>query len=158
MPRQRGPFDKLVDAEVEKLSTRQYFLKRVMKADIIGTPDVQRLLLDLRKNYSSWKLYEMVVRQIDQRISRALCAKDENGFRMYASVVADGERRWMRVRELTASQLRTIVGRLEKQSRALNRAAKPYHVLIEELDATGRPDAKADEVWLKALPRMLQAA
>ena len=156
MTQERTPIDKLIEPAVNKVAktTKGYFLKSEVVNEIRGQRGLGSALAKLKATYSVWKFDQVIVRYIDRRVGEVLAMKDFNGIRVYECYsTGNRERRWLRLRAMTADMLRAVMQETRVQARQLELKGAGYQFFIQEL-AKLAPTATVDEVYDKVAPKI----
>ena len=115
-----------------------------------------KVLTDLRTKHGAWKLDQLIKRYVDTRVGQALQQRDANGIRVYECyAVGKPERRWLPLRAMTAVTLRNVMQQTRVQARQLSVKGEGYHILLDELEKLGQPNATVDEVYDKVIKKII---
>ena len=159
MARKKTYIDSQIEPAIEKIvkeSGASYFTKKDVVDQIKKVRKVASLLNDLQKRHSGVGADEIVVRYIETAVGQALQKKDANGLRVYECYSAgERQRRWMRLRAMTADQLRVAMQAANRGARELQVKAEGYQLILDELEK-GPPGATVDDVYDEVVPRILE--
>lgn len=156
--REKTKIDKLIEPAIQKVAKRTadtYFWKSSVVNEVLKNRQLAGIVTDLRTRYGAWKLDQLMMRYIDSHVGHVLQQRDANGIRVYECyAVGKPERRWQPLRAMTANGLRSVMQQTRVQARQLTLKGEGYHIFLEELEKLGQPDARVDEIYEKAAPRI----
>ena len=159
MARRKTYLDSQIEPAIEKVvrkSGASYFTKKDVVDQIKKVRKVSSLLDDLQRRHAGVGADEIVLRYIETAVGQALQKKDANGLRVYECYSAgERQRRWMRLRAMTADQLRVAMQAADRGARELQLKAEGYQLILNELEK-GPPGATVDDVYDEVVPRILE--
>lgn len=159
MARRKTYLDSQIEPAIEKVvrkSGASYFTKKDVVDQIKKVRRVSSLLDDLQRRHAGVGADEIVLRYIETAVGQALQKKDANGLRVYECYSAgERQRRWMRLRAMTAEQLRVAMQAADRGARELQLKAEGYQLILNELEK-GPPGATVDDVYDEVVPRILE--
>ena len=159
MARRKTYLDSQIEPAIEKVvrkSGASYFTKKDVVDQIKKVRKVSSLLDDLQRRHAGVGADEIVLRYIETAVGQALQKKDANGLRVYECYSAgERQRRWMRLRAMTAEQLRVAMQAADRGARELQLKAEGYQLILNELEK-GPPGATVDDVYDEVVPRILE--
>lgn len=159
MVRKKTYIDSQIEPALEKVvkkSGASYFTKKDVVDQIKKVRKVSSLLDDLQRRHAGVGADEIVLRYIDTAVGQALQKKDPNGLRVYECYSAgERQRRWMRLRAMTAEQLRVAMQAADRGARELQVKAEGYQLILAELEK-GPPGVTVDDVYDEVIPKILE--
>ena len=159
MARRKTYLDSQIEPAIEKVvrkSGASYFTKKDVVDQIKKVRKVSSLLDDLQRRHAGVGADEIVLRYIETAVGQALQKKDANGLRVYECYSAgERQRRWMRLRAMTAEQLRVAMQAADRGAREFQLKAEGYQLILNELEK-GPPGATVDDVYDEVVPRILE--
>ena len=120
--------DKLIDPAIKKVARgTSYFRKSAVKNEVLATSSLKTALRSLDNNHPEWQFGEVIHRYVEAAVGHALQQKDANGIRVYECYAAhESERRWMKLRSMTAAQLRLVIAETHTRERQMVVKRKGY--------------------------------
>lgn len=158
MTKQKTKIDNLIEPALLKVvkRTTNYFHKNAVVNEVMNNKHLAKVLTDLHTRYGAWRLDQLIKRYVDHRVGQVLGQRDVNGLRVYECyAVGQPERRWQPLRAMTADTLRNVMQQTRVQARQLTLKGEGYHILLDELEKLGQPNATVDEVYDKAIKKIL---
>jgi hypothetical protein len=127
--------DRLIDPAIKKVSKSSYFRKSEVVNQVLSHGELAKALRSVDKSHAGWNLSEIVHRYVYASVGHALQQKDSNGIRVYECYAAgESERRWMRLRAMTARELRLVIQETRTRERQMVVKRKAYEVFLDELE------------------------
>ena len=139
MPKKKTPYiDKQVEGALKHIVAQgdPYFTKNEVLAHVLNVKRVAKMMVDLRKRYSSIGAPAIIEGFILSRISVALQAK-AGGRRIYENYKAGSEYRWMRLSSMTITEMRAVVAERRAGIAADQAVVDAYLAIIDELEELG---------------------
>lgn len=151
MRKAKNRIKNLIEPAVARVAGRSspYFWKSSIYNEVLKTAGLAKALADIETRHARWGFHERIKRDIDHLIGQALRRRDPKGLRVYECYRSEGEseRRWFPFRAMTADTLRAVMRATRTQERSFHIKGEAYHIMLEALEALGKPDATVDDVY-----------
>jgi len=134
-----------------------YFLKVEVVHEVLRRAELTDAVVQIRRTYVGRGLDDAIIGYLEVEVARQLRARDDHGLRMFECYAdANGQRRWRRLIEMRAADIRRVTRDLRTLRDQLADKVAAYDLLLEELERAGE-GARVADVYDRAWQRIVTA-